>query len=154
MTKELVLGERYTDRYSETSGVALEINAFINGCFLVGLQPKPDENGKRSKLDHTFDTYLDDDAGNPVTAPQAFVDRSKEILGKKYRDSISGLEGTATSVRFVLNGTEQIGIQPRGDGKEHPNCWSMDSAGLEEVASTPVPAAPRIGGPSAPAVSM
>lgn len=147
--KELVLGEKYTDRYSGVTGTALEIWAHINGCFNVGLQPFIDSDGKPQKMHYAFDTWLDDELGNPVARSEAVADRAKEILGNRYRDSHTRLEGIAESVRFIENGTEQISIQPAGDGKEIPKAWAIDSAQLEEIRPPqPVAAAPRVGGAS------
>lgn len=148
---ELRLGEMYTDRYTGISGSAMGIWAYLNGCFMVTLQPKgPDEKGEPIKSLHAFDTYLDDAEGNPVMRPQVMADRAAEILGRRFRDMISGLEGAADTVHFMLNGTEQVGLQPRAkDGIELPRGWAIDAGQLEEIiAPVPVQTKATRGGPS------
>lgn len=152
-TKELVLGEKYTDRYTGTTGTALEMWAYLNGCFLVCLTFVKDGEAKH---EYSFDTYLDEafDGEAKLTVsvrrPDVMATRAAEILGKKYRCTISGFEGTATGVRFILNGTEQISIQPRGtDPAVHPKSLSIDSGQCELIVPpVPVAAAPRVGGPN------
>lgn len=150
-TTELVLGQTYTDRYKKITGPALEIAASAGGCFLVGIQLPPKEDGDPGKELYCFDSHLDDEAGNPVRRPDDIARRADEILGKKFRDQASNLTGTATGVRFMENGTEQIAIQPKGDGKELPKAWNIDSILLEEIPEArPVAAAPRTGAPNSP----
>lgn len=151
MTKELTLGESYTDRYTGVTGFAMGIWAYLNGCFMVTLQPKgTDEKGEPVKTLHTFDTYLDDAGGNPVIRPQVLADRAAEILGRQFRDTISGLEGRAETAHFLLNGTEQVGLQPRSkDASELPRSWAIDAGQLEEIiAPVPVKTNARRGGPT------
>jgi hypothetical protein len=53
-------------------------------------------------------------------------------LGKKYRDTITGVEGTATSITEFLYGCRRIGLvttNADGDVKD----WVFDEPGLEEV---------------------
>lgn len=148
--KELVMGERYTDRYSGVSGAAMEIIACLNGCYLVSLDRGLDkDDGEHLKRETTFDTYLDDGDGKPTRCPEAIAARAAEVMGKKYRDTVSGIVGVATSVRFLLNGTEQLGIHPQSsDPTKMPEGWSIDSHQCEEIVPPqPVAAASRIGGP-------
>lgn len=147
--KELVFGDRYTDRYSRIEGAATEVNAYLNGCFLVGLELGADERGDPRKPEYSFDTYLDDAGGQPTCRPAHLAERAKALLGREYRDTMSGLVGRATSVRFLLNGTEQLGLQPQtNDPTKMPDSFSIDSGQCEEIAApAPVAAAPRTGGP-------
>lgn len=52
--------------------------------------------------------------------------------GDKVRDKLTGLEGVVVSIRVLLNGCVQFGIQPKdAEGKTHPDSWFIDWQTLE-----------------------
>jgi hypothetical protein len=56
----------------------------------------------------------------------------KAKLGKKYRDKITGIIGTATSITEYLYGCRRVGLTTtNGDGDVKD--WVFDEPGLEEV---------------------
>ncbi len=119
------------------------------------LQPATvDENGAAAKTVISYDQYLDDANGQPVTRPEWMATRAAGLLGKRFRDQASGFEGTATGVRFMLNGTQQASLQPKATKKSIlPKSYAFDLVKLEEITKKgkrqPVLDAPRTGGPDA-----
>lgn len=68
-------------------------------------------------------------------------------LGKKYRDSATGFEGTASAVYFFKHGCERValkGLNNQGDLVE----FTFDAPELEDLSGKPVKLLePRTGGP-------
>ena len=68
------------------------------------------------------------------------------VLGKRYRESITGIEGTATSVYFYLNGCERVCLEfinKDGDLKE----LVFDAPRLVSLETGEAARTPRTGGP-------
>lgn len=148
--KELVLGEKYTDRYSGATGAAMEIIASQGGCFQVAIQQPLKEDGEVPKFHWTFDSQLDDADGTPMAVSAATRQRAEALMGKRYTDPASALTGVGNAVRFMVNGTEMLSVQPKGNGAEMPKSFWIDSHLLEEIPNTqPVrPVGAKIGAPS------
>jgi hypothetical protein len=66
-------------------------------------------------------------------------------LGKKYRDTISGYVGVATSITEYLYGCRRIGLNALVEGE--PKEFLFDEPGLELVESEQRPAQQDTGGP-------
>lgn len=54
-------------------------------------------------------------------------------LGKEVRDVLSGVTGYCSSVSQQANGNIAVAIQPKGDGKEHPDPRLFDDVTVEEL---------------------
>ncbi len=81
----------------------------------------------------------------------------KVILGKTYRDSISGYDGVAVCRSVYLYGCERVLLTPtklKADGDFLPDCW-FDEAQLVSVRVKKVPVKRIKGkGPAGPARSV
>lgn len=53
------------------------------------------------------------------------------VLGKRAKDPVSGLEGVIKSVSFDLNGCIQAAVQPPAKDGEYKSSYWFDIAGLE-----------------------
>jgi hypothetical protein len=67
------------------------------------------------------------------------------VLGDKYRDSITGLEGTATSVTFFLHACERVALEYIKEGKIEFE--GFDAPRLIHVKTEVAPQTTRPGGP-------
>lgn len=54
-------------------------------------------------------------------------------LGRKYRDAITGFQGTATQVTFQLNGCPRVQLKAMVDNK--PGDYWFDTADCKQVDS-------------------
>lgn len=71
--------------------------------------------------------------------------KSDVVLGDRYRDPITGLEGVATSVTFYLHACERVALEFLKDGEVK---WeSFDAPRLVHVTSGAQPKTDRTGGP-------
>jgi hypothetical protein len=66
-------------------------------------------------------------------------------LGERYRDPLTGLEGTATAVTFYLHACERITLEWVKDGEIKYE--SFDAPRLELVSTGEKPRTTRTGGP-------
>lgn len=76
------------------------------------------------------------------------IDGAEIVLGRKYRDTVSGFEGVATSDTRFLYGCNRVGLSCLVEGK--PEDCVFDSLGLAPVpGEKPVAkeAAQKTGGP-------
>jgi len=74
---------------------------------------------------------------------------TKVTLGKKYKDTLHGLEGIATAQTSYITGCDQVEIQWLKDGEPH-SVW-LDISRLEGVKIPPKERKP--GGPQSHAPS-
>ena len=72
------------------------------------------------------------------------------MLGKKVRDLVSGLEGTAVSKTEFLNGCVQYGVQPKmKKGGTEINTWNIDEEQLEIISNKKIKIVKKpVGGPT------
>jgi hypothetical protein len=54
-------------------------------------------------------------------------------LGEKYRDTITGFEGVATSVTFQLHGCQRVQLKAMVDNK--PGDYWFEAPGLQHVST-------------------
>lgn len=71
--------------------------------------------------------------------------RTDVVLGDHYRDSVTGLQGTATAVTFYLHACERVTVEFIKDGEVKYE--SFDAPRLVHTATETVPAVTRTGGP-------
>lgn len=67
------------------------------------------------------------------------------ILGERYRDTVTGLEGVATAVTFYLHACERVSLEFTKDGEV--KFESFDAPRVEQVATGAIPTVTRTGGP-------
>lgn len=73
--------------------------------------------------------------------------RKKVKLGKKYRDTVTGFEGTATSKHEYLNGCVRYNLEAEvTDPGKVPACITVDEEQLETVSGTKPAKTSRSGG--------
>jgi hypothetical protein len=72
------------------------------------------------------------------------MDEHEIVLGEQYRDTLSGIEGVATSQHLYLHGCTRVALQWTKDGeiKDHV----FDSPQLERVAPLQQVTSARTGG--------
>lgn len=152
---EVEMGKTYKCHYSGIQGPAMEVLASIGGCYQIGLQMPRKEDGDRGKVEYVMDSYLRTlDNNELVACPQKLKDRAAELIGHRFRDKVSGLEGMCDAVSFLLNGTEQVALQPpvKKKATELPMRYYVDSNHVEildaKPAKDPIAKAPRVGPPT------
>jgi hypothetical protein len=67
------------------------------------------------------------------------------ILGDKYRDSVTGFEGTATATTFFLHACERVSLEYIKDGKVEYE--GFDAPRLIHIETEKVPKVKKTGGP-------
>lgn len=72
---------------------------------------------------------------------------SDVVMGEKYRDTITGFDGVATSVTFFLNACERVGLEGYDAARKKVVVEIFDAPRLVHVETEQVVESPRPGGP-------
>lgn len=115
----IVLGGKYVDARTDIVGYASYIGFNENGCVEVGIEHShADSNGKvEISVDNINELRLspapgERSAGEPVTY------ESDVVLGRKYRDRQTGLEGWACVIDFHERQATRVTIRSIGYDKD------------------------------------
>jgi hypothetical protein len=71
---------------------------------------------------------------------------SQIVLGEKYRDTVSGYEGTATAVYFFLHACERVLLEQWNSANAELKELSFDAPRLVHVETKKEITSPRTGG--------
>ena len=71
--------------------------------------------------------------------------KSDIVLGEKYRDEQTGIEGTATAVSFYQYGCERVNLEAVAQGKIEE--YGFDAPRLTRVSTGAKAESPKTGGP-------
>jgi hypothetical protein len=132
------LGTIATDSITGFKGVAVVRTEFLFECVRIGLMPKALKDGLPQEKCYFDERQLkEDDKKTP--APSKW-------LGKQVTDSITGVQGTVTSVSTYLYMAPRVCITPKGTFEGKPlETVDCDEAQLVEYDAPKV--AKRTGGP-------
>ena len=140
----VVLGKTYRDSISGLTGIAVSRTVFLYSCVRVAIQPptlNKDDGGPTAAF------YIDEQMLEEVPQKKEipYLEEADEVtLGKTYKDSITGLEGVATSVTKFLSASQRVVLQPTKLHEGKPiDAQVFDASQLEEVKAkvTPKPKA-------------
>ena len=124
-SEKVTLGKQYRDRVTGFVGTAVVRYDYFNGRVLYTLAPTVDEEGKLGKHHSVYGNELLSADGSEVEVPKPT--KHDIVLGKKYRDRITGFVGTATSRSIHVNGCIQIGLDPPVNEKNEIQAgWMFD----------------------------
>lgn len=73
------------------------------------------------------------------------MDESEITLGEKYRDNVTGIQGTAISTHEYLHGCTRVTLQWLNNGEIKD--YTFDSPSLVSVETDAPVTSPRTGGP-------
>ena len=77
-----------------------------------------------------------------------YSDLGAKYLGKKWRDTVNDIEGTATGVQEYLNGCVRVTLELMSPKRDELMELTFDEARLVEVKARPAPVKPaKTGGP-------
>jgi hypothetical protein len=141
----VTLGRVYEDSVSGFVGAATARYTTKNGCVMVALNPRVDEDGKMLKAEFIFETQLiDQSTSTPIDSkPDPKV---LKLLGKRYVDEKTGFGGYAAGHSELLNGTEQLDLTApvKADGSMG-DAYGIDVQDLKEQTSRSVDVSPPRG---------
>ena len=72
--------------------------------------------------------------------------KSEVVLGKKYRDIVTGYEGTATAIVFFLNGCERVTLERWVESEASLKELTFDAPRLKDVETQKQVRVARTGG--------
>lgn len=73
--------------------------------------------------------------------------KSDIVLGERYRDTQTGLEGIATAIYFYQYGCERVSIETLNESDKTISGTAFDAPRLQHVESGKVATVKRTGGP-------
>jgi hypothetical protein len=100
--KTIAIGDEVT--YGELKGKVVSRTQFLAGCVRMGIETKKFDNDG-----HPIQNYVDE----ALLVKNYEVSVLDPILGKRYKDKITGFSGTATSVTHHVNGTILVGLESK-----------------------------------------
>lgn len=100
---------------------------------------------RRNNDEDMSNTELGVELGEPFLAYKSDI-----VLGQKYRDTITGYEGVATTVTFFLNACERVGLESYDAERREVKTEVFDSPRLVHVETGVQATTERTGGPGDP----
>lgn len=81
-----------------------------------------------------------------VTTEEGTVFKSDVVLGEKYREEVTGIEGTATGCFFYMHGCERVNIEVMNVSKGEVQEYVFDAPRLTRVDTEEKVTSERTGG--------